>query len=119
MSKTTLLLNIDADTAHDAETLFASFGIDTETAVNLFLHQAVLDKGLPFQVKLPADITAGCAIRTERTPVAPEQAPSLPSGTYLAHADASYGDSGMSCGKNLFSDVGAFGDDDEEIGCQG
>lgn len=126
-----ITFSIDQDTMLQANKLFASFGITTENAVNLFLHQAVLEQSLPFSVHIPSH-TIGAVV--SQTPV--EEAPSrrqnetpfgsaaseinlhsLPSGTILAHPEGSYSGGGsFSCPG---SDYGTFGDDDEEIGCQG
>lgn len=43
-------VRIDADIKRQATELFASLGLDMSTAVNLFLHQCVLKRGLPFTI---------------------------------------------------------------------
>lgn len=49
----TLSIRIDPDVKARAEALFGSFGISVGDAVNLFLHQSLMEGGLPFAVKLP------------------------------------------------------------------
>ena len=47
-------VRIDTDIKRQASEIFASLGLDMSTAVNLFLHQCVLRKGLPFSIELPS-----------------------------------------------------------------
>ena len=44
---------LDQQTKDEAKELFKKFHISLSDAVNLFLSQAVLEQGLPFQVKIP------------------------------------------------------------------
>lgn len=54
MAKTaTINIRIDPEIKSSAERLFASFGITITDAVNMFLHQSVMEGGLPFQLKQP------------------------------------------------------------------
>jgi len=54
MSKTAdLHIRLDPETKANAENLFAIFGITITDAVNMFLRQAVLEGGLPFELKQP------------------------------------------------------------------
>jgi len=54
MSKTAdLHIRLDPETKTNAENLFAVFGITITDAVNMFLRQAVLEGGLPFELKQP------------------------------------------------------------------
>lgn len=46
-------VRIDADIKQKANDLFELLGLDMSTAVNLFLHQCVLNGGLPFAVEAP------------------------------------------------------------------
>lgn len=50
---TTMNLRISPEIKAKAQALFAALGMDMTTAVNLFLRQAILKNGLPFEVKLP------------------------------------------------------------------
>jgi len=54
MAKTANLnIRIDPDVKSRAEELFSSFGITITDAVNLFLHQSLLEYRLPFQPHQP------------------------------------------------------------------
>ena len=54
MAKTaTINIRVDPETKSSAERLFASFGITITDAINMFLHQSVMEGGLPFQLKQP------------------------------------------------------------------
>lgn len=37
----------------EAAELFAGFGLSLSDAINLFLHQAIIEGGLPFEVRRP------------------------------------------------------------------
>lgn len=54
MTKTaTINIRIKPKIKSDAEKLFSSFGITVSDAVNIFIHKALMDGGLPFEVKQP------------------------------------------------------------------
>lgn len=54
MAKTTNLnIRVDPEIKSSAEALFSSFGMTVSDAVNIFLHQSLLEGGLPFAVKQP------------------------------------------------------------------
>ncbi len=54
MSKTSVLaVRIDPDVKEKAEQLYASFGLNLSDAVSMFIHQSLLVKGLPFELKIP------------------------------------------------------------------
>ncbi|MDR0934474.1 MAG: type II toxin-antitoxin system RelB/DinJ family antitoxin [Burkholderiaceae bacterium] len=54
MAKTaTLNIRISPETKAGAERLFSSFGITLTDAVNIFLHQSLMEGGLPFEMKRP------------------------------------------------------------------
>ena len=46
-------IRIDSDVKKQATALFSSLGLDMSSAVNLFLHQCILQHGLPFKVEVP------------------------------------------------------------------
>lgn len=46
-------IRIDEDLKKDTTAIFAALGLDMSTAVNMFLRQVHLLKGLPFDVKIP------------------------------------------------------------------
>ena len=53
MSETVIRSRIDSAIKEEAQALLACFGLNMSEAIRLFLHQVVLEKGLPFQIKLP------------------------------------------------------------------
>jgi DNA-damage-inducible protein J len=48
---------LDADTKAKAQEIFKQYGIGLSEAFNIFLTQSVLQRGIPFQIKIPNDIT--------------------------------------------------------------
>ncbi len=55
MSESVIRSRINSDIKLEAQALLEKFGLSMSEAIRLFLHQVVIEKGLPFQVKLPAD----------------------------------------------------------------
>jgi addiction module RelB/DinJ family antitoxin len=53
MSETVVRSRIDSSIKLEAQSLLERFGLTMSDAIRLFLHQVVIEKGLPFQVKLP------------------------------------------------------------------
>lgn len=54
MAKTANLnIRIEPDVKLNAEKLFATFGITLSDAVNIFLHKALMEGGLPFEMRQP------------------------------------------------------------------
>ena len=51
---TDVVIRLDTQLKEDAEELFAQFGMDMTTAVNLFIHQSLLHYKIPFEIKMPA-----------------------------------------------------------------
>jgi addiction module RelB/DinJ family antitoxin len=58
MKETTIRSRIDTATKQEAQILLKRFGLSMSDAIRLFLHQVVLEKGLPFNVKLPENEAA-------------------------------------------------------------
>ena len=50
MAKISASISIDADIKVKAQELFADFGMDLSTAVNIFLRQAVRENASPFAI---------------------------------------------------------------------
>jgi DNA-damage-inducible protein J len=74
MPKTaTINARIDEHLKADAERVLSSLGVSTTDAITMFLHQVVLQQGLPFDVRLPnaetraaiAELDAGAGDRLE------------------------------------------------------
>lgn len=54
MAKTTnIYVRLEPGLKEEAETILAQLGIPVSNAVNIFLKQVVMQRGLPFEVKLP------------------------------------------------------------------
>ena len=52
MASTSMNIRIDSDIKKQAQLLFAEFGLDMTTAVNMFLRQSIRQHGIPFELKL-------------------------------------------------------------------
>ncbi len=52
MKKTTSI-KLDAEIKQEAQKIFSELGLTLGDAVNLFLNQVKLNKGLPFDIKIP------------------------------------------------------------------
>jgi len=55
--KETTSIKLDVETKAKAKEIFKELGITMGEAVNMFLSQVTLHKGLPFEVKIPNDET--------------------------------------------------------------
>jgi len=52
MSNTSMNIRMDSDVKRHAQELFAQFGLDMTTAVNMFLRQSIRQQGIPFALQL-------------------------------------------------------------------
>lgn len=50
MAKVSTNISIDAEIKAKAQELFADFGMDLSTAINVFLRQAIRENAIPFSV---------------------------------------------------------------------
>ena len=58
MAKTGVIsARIDPDLKRDAEQIFRELGLTTSQAITLFYKQVDLQRGLPFSVKIPNEVT--------------------------------------------------------------
>ena len=58
MSKSkTIRARIEPELKHNSETVLAGLGLSVTEAVTLFYKQISLQHGLPFDVKIPNDVT--------------------------------------------------------------
>ena len=55
--KQTTSIKLDSEVKQEAQKIFAQLGLTLGEAVNLFLNQVRLNKGLPFEVKIPNEET--------------------------------------------------------------
>ena len=46
---------IEPDVKEKAESILSALGIPASNAINMFYKQIILNKGLPFEVKIPTD----------------------------------------------------------------
>ena len=53
VNTTDVVIRLDKQLKEDAEELFARFGMDITTAVNIFIHQSLLHYKIPFEIKMP------------------------------------------------------------------
>lgn len=58
MIRETTSIKLDKTTKEKAKVIFEQLGINMGEAVNMFLTQVVLNKGIPFNIKLPNEQTA-------------------------------------------------------------
>ena len=52
MSSASMNIRMDSEVKRQAKELFAQFGLDMTTAVNMFLRQAIRQQGIPFALQL-------------------------------------------------------------------
>lgn len=48
---------LDANMKEKAQDIFKTYGMGLSDAFNMFLSQSVLERGIPFQIKIPNDVT--------------------------------------------------------------
>lgn len=67
MAKVSTNITIDADVKKQSQELFANLGLDLSTAINIYLKKALLEQGIPFEVKrdIPNSITTKAIIDAE------------------------------------------------------
>lgn len=66
MAKTTnLYVRLEPGLKQQAETVLEQLGIPMSNAINIFLKQVVMQRGIPFNVKLPATKPMGVSCLTE------------------------------------------------------
>lgn len=51
MAKVSTSISIDADVKAKAQELFAEFGLDLSTAINIFLRQSIRENCIPFSIQ--------------------------------------------------------------------
>ena len=75
MAKVSTNISLDADIKKEAQELFADFGLDLTTAINLFLRQSIREQRIPFEVKreTPNAETIAAIQEAERMKAHPEE----------------------------------------------
>lgn len=53
MATTVMQVRVDEDLKNEAAAVFDKLGIDTPTAIRMFMKRAVLENGIPFRMTLP------------------------------------------------------------------
>ena len=53
MAASSMNIRMDSEVKAQAQTLFAQFGLDMTTAINMFLRQSIRERGIPFDLRLP------------------------------------------------------------------
>lgn len=51
MAKVSTSISLDADVKAKAQELFADFGMDLSTAINIFLRQSIRESRIPFTIQ--------------------------------------------------------------------
>lgn len=64
-SKVRTNVYLDSDMKAKAKEIFKHYGVSLSDAINMFLTQSVMERGLPFEMKIPNDETIQ-AIRDAR-----------------------------------------------------
>ena len=59
-------IRIDREIKAQATALFFSLGLDMSSAVNLFLRQCVLRRGIPFPIEMPKDKAEEMSVAKEK-----------------------------------------------------
>jgi|SRR5699024_593225 DNA-damage-inducible protein J len=66
MAKTTnLYVRLEPELKKEAESVLGQLGIPLSNAVNIFLKQVVMERGIPFDVKIPSKKPVGASSLTE------------------------------------------------------
>lgn len=66
MSTATIQVRIDKETKKRAQAVLGALHISMSEAVKLFLRQVVLQRGIPFEVKIPNELTRETLEKAER-----------------------------------------------------
>jgi len=56
---------VESATKQKAEAIFKKLGLSISEAVNMFYNQVILNRGLPFEVKIPNELTLRVMKETE------------------------------------------------------
>lgn len=79
MAKVSTSISIDADVKAKAQELFADFGLDLSTAINIFLRQSIRENCIPFSIQreVPNADTIAAMKEAEDMKKHPEMYPSF------------------------------------------
>ncbi len=75
MAKVSTSISLDADVKAKAQELFADFGLDLSTAINIFLRQSIRENRIPFSIQreVPNADTIAAMKEAEEIAKAPEK----------------------------------------------
>ena len=75
MAKVSTSVSLDADVKAQAQALFADFGMDLSTAINIFLRQTIRENRIPFRIgkESPNEDTIAAMQEAEALTRNPEQ----------------------------------------------
>lgn len=81
MAKVSTNISLDADIKKEAQELFADFGLDLTTAINLFLRQSIREQRIPFEITahVPNSQTRAALDEYQDMREHPERYPQYPS----------------------------------------
>ncbi len=67
MNNTSMTIRTDKQIKQQAQMIFSDLGIDMSTAINIFLRQAIIHRGFPFELTLetPNETTKKAMINAE------------------------------------------------------
>ena len=67
MAKTaTIQARVDPDVKNKAQNILNKLNITMSEAISIFLTQVSLNRGIPFDVKIPNDLTSDILLKTEK-----------------------------------------------------
>ena len=62
----TVNVRVDAHTKNQAQDILRALGMNLSEAVSLFLRQIIFNRGIPFEVKIPNELTMKTVDKSER-----------------------------------------------------
>ena len=66
MSKTAIIqARVDPEVKNKAQNIFHKLNISMSEAISLFLTQVTLNKGIPFEIKIPNELTTKTLSKSE------------------------------------------------------
>ena len=63
MAASSMNIRMDSEVKSQAQALFAQFGLDMTSAVNMFLRQSIRENRIPFELRLQPDYSLEKAMR--------------------------------------------------------
>lgn len=77
--QTNLHIRIEPEVKEEAESILTSLGITSSDAISLFYKEIILQKGLPFEMKLQSSKSADDIVELDPVPYNPAYEENLPS----------------------------------------